>query len=148
MILLRDFNYSDRDFIGERLFPHMQRDEINSMIDEWNSQRYNNSYFEMFAVQCDTELTGFVSLLEQSNTEKVVSFGIEIVREQRHKGLAFQTYKLLLNHAAELGYKKVAVRVRTDNLPSIKLHLKSGFVICGEDVSVRGKNEYLFEKKL
>lgn len=143
---LRHFNNSDCDFISQKLFPNTPHDEVIKMIKEWDSLQYKGSYFEMFAIEADSELVGEVSLYERVNDS--INVGAILIPEYRYKGIAFKAITEALRRAKECGYKKTDARVLKDNKPSLRLCEKLELCIVGEDVTADGKEVYCLEKIL
>ena len=103
----------------------MPMDDVRRMIDESNAKSHNHKYFEMYSVFSDHLLVGTVSLYEHSPS--VISIGPEIFGEYRQRGYGTEAMKASMNIAQSKGYKIVLQQVRTDNIPSIKLHAHLGF---------------------
>jgi len=129
MIGLRQFCREDAGSVRAGLYPDMTIDEAERMISDWNAGFWNGRRFELLAVTQNGRIVGYVSLLEQSRA--AVSLGIEIVPEERGKGIASEAMLLLLRKAAENGYHLILDQVRTDNRASIRLHEKFDFSTDG-----------------
>ena len=122
MVFLRHFSDNDADTIRVNQFPDMTKEDVLSMIHDWNSFSYEGKYFEMFAVRSGETIVGSASFYQHSKT--VGSFGIEIYESFRRFGFAYEAIHLLLEHAKQLGYRIIQDQVRTDNTASILLHEK------------------------
>ncbi len=125
MVTLRSFVPEDAESVRRNLYPDLSLPDIAQMIDEWNTRRYRGKYFEMFAVLSGQEIAGCASLYGQ--TKSIASAGVEITSGQRGKGIAAEALVLLMQYAAEKGYRIVQDQVRRDNAASIRLHEKLGF---------------------
>ena len=135
MVTLRRFSRDDVKILQKKQLPNITEDEIAALIAEWDGGSYQGKHFEMLAVVSDGAVAGSVSLLAHSHS--VVSFGTEIFPEERRKGLAYGAMRLLLERAAEQGYRIVLQQVRADNEASRHLHEKLGF----ESDGYRYRNE-------
>lgn len=125
MVTIRSFSREDAPFLQQNLYPDMSLSDISELIDAWNTRVYNGKYFEMFAVLSDETVVGSVSLYERS--KHIASLGAEIIPEARGKGAASSAISLLMQYAAEKGYRVFLDQVRADNAASIRLHQKLGF---------------------
>lgn len=147
MISLRNFTYNDIPILQEHGYGHCSHDELRALIDTWNSKVYNNSYFEMFAIESGTEIVGYASLYGRSKS--IVSCGLEIYPNYQRKGYASSAYGRLLDIAKGNGYKIAVAQVLTDNIASIALNQKLGFEAEDyEYFNQKGDKVYLFLKAL
>lgn len=146
MITFRRFTAADAAAVRELLYPDMAPEQISEMIDQWNEGFFDGKAFHMFAVLSDGDIVGTVSLFEQEG--KCASFGIEIGKPFRRRGIATGAGELALQEAARLGYRTVVSQVRQDNAASIALHRKLGFLLKEEAVNRKGKAVFLYEKTL
>ena len=62
MITLRNFNKNDIYILQDLKYGDMSHNEIEKMIEDWNTKEYDGKYFEMFAVVSDDAIVGSVSL--------------------------------------------------------------------------------------
>ncbi len=136
----------DAETVRKHQYPDMTVEEIERMIEDWNSGVFEGRRFEMLAVTEDGRITGSASLLEHSKS--VVSLGIEIFSEERGKGIASGVMPLLLERARETGYRAVLDQVRTDNAASIRLHEAFGFETDGYVYRNRRDREIVLYLKL
>ena len=129
MISLRHFQESDTEIFQTYNLSGKSKDDIISMIHDWNTLSYKGHYFEMFAIQNDTMVVGSISIYERS--KRIASLGIEIFTPYRRMGHAYETMRLLIEFAAKKDFKIILQQVQTDNLASIRLHEKLGFETDG-----------------
>ncbi len=115
-------------------------------IAEFASMEYNGRYFEMFAVVCEAEIVGFVSLYEHDAA--TISLGPEIMEKHWRNGYGTQAMELGLLHAKQKGYTKATAQIRKNNAASIKLHEKLGYQKTGEMVNRKGTEVFVYERKL
>jgi RimJ/RimL family protein N-acetyltransferase len=146
---------SDCDFILHHWAGHsivfkdgLTRDELISMIQVWNSKRYDGNYYQMFGIANDGVLVGTLSLYQKDANVNSVYLGVEIDVENRRKGFAADAIRLSFAIAKEKGYERVESQVRIANIASVKLHLKCGFEITEQTLSKRGHEVYNFSRKL
>ncbi len=138
---------TDAELLQANQLYNKSKEDILSLIHEWKTKSYNGKYFEIFAVVNNTTVVGSISLYEHSPS--VASIGVEIFADQRCHGYAADAMRLLLTYAKEKGYRIIQQQVRTDNLPSIKLHEKLGFETDGYVyVNRKGHEIILFLKAL
>ena len=129
MVLLRHFEESDAEVLQTYKLSGKGKDNIISMIHDWNMLSYKGHYFEMFAIQNDATVVGSISIYERS--KRIASFGIEVFAPYRQMGHAYESMRLLIEFAAKKGFKIILQQVRNDNLASIRLHEKLGFETDG-----------------
>ena len=129
MISLRHFEESDAEILQTYNLSGKSKDDIISMIHDWNTLSYHGHYFEMFAIQNDATVVGSISIYERS--KRIASFGIEIFAPYRRMGHAYEAIRLLTEFATKKGFKIIQQQIRTDNLASICLHKKLGFETDG-----------------
>ena len=129
MISLRHFEESDVEVLQTYNLSGKSKDDVISMVHDWNTLSYKDRYFEMFAIQKDATIVGSISIYERSKS--IASLGIEIFTPYRRKGYGYEAMRLLIEFATQKGYKIILQQVRTDNLASIRLHEKLGFETDG-----------------
>ena len=129
MISLRHFEESDVEVLQTYNLSGKSKDDIISMIHNWNTLSYKDRYFEMFAIQNDATVVGSISIYGRSRS--IVSLGIEIFTPYRRKGYGYEAMYQLIECAKRIDYKIILQQVRTENLASIRLHEKLGFETDG-----------------
>lgn len=147
MISLRNFTYDDIPVLQKNGYAHKSKKELQALIDTWNRNVYENSYFEMFAIDNAVQAVGCASLYRRSKS--IVSCGLEVYPEYQRKGFASRAYSQLLHKAKTQGYQIAVAQVRADNEASIALNRKLGFE--AEDykyMNQRGDEIYYFIKCL
>ena len=128
MITLRNFVKEDALTL-QKSYSHLSVEQTENLICEWNQKRFNDRYFEMFAVLFSEDIVGNISLYQHSS--EVVSIGPEIFEPYRRRGFAKESLALACNIAKENGYKIVSQQILTTNAASIALHLSLGFETNG-----------------
>ena len=128
MITLRRFAIEDAPYLQDR-YSSLSREQIEEMISEWNSGRFDGKYFEMFAIISGGRIVGTISLYEHSS--EVVSIGPEVFEPYRKNGYGKEAMLKACRIAADREYKIVSQQIRTDNAASIALHLSLGFETSG-----------------
>lgn len=123
MSVLRKINASDAELVSSRM--NLSIEEAKSLIDEWNTGRFNGNYFEMFAVSINNTVVGLFSIYEHSKS--IVSIGPEIFEEYRQNGFAKKAMAEIMRIAKEKKYSIILQQVRTDNIASIRFHESLGF---------------------
>lgn len=93
--------------------------EIRSLV-FWAGKR--NQSGELIAV-------GAVTMWETG--QKVVS-SVGTAEHERGKGLATKLVAEMVAKANELGFARLGLAVRADNIPAKRAYEKVGFVLCGE----------------
>ena len=129
MISLRHFDESDVEVLQTYYSSCKSKDDIISMIYDWNMLSFKDRYFEMFAIQKDATVVGSISIYERSKS--IASLGIEIFAPYRRMGYAYEAMHLLIELAAKKNFKIILQQIRTDNFASIRLHEKLGFETDG-----------------
>ncbi len=129
MISLRHFEESDVEVLQTYNLSGKSKDDIISMIHDWNTLSYKDRYFEMFAIQNDATVVGSISIYGRSRS--IVSLGIEIFAPYRRKGYGYEAMYQLIECAKRIDYKIILQQVRTENHASIRLHETLGFETDG-----------------
>ena len=128
MITLRNFVKEDALTL-QKSYSHLSVEQTENLICEWNQKRFNDRYFEMFAVLFGEDIVGNISLYQHSF--EVISIWPEIFEPYRRRGFAKESLALACNIAKENGYKIVSQQILTTNAASIALHLSLGFETNG-----------------
>ena len=147
MIFLRNFIKEDAWSLQKIRYPDLSVDQIETLICEWNQERVNDNYFEMFAVVFDKNIVGTISLYQHSSN--VVSIGPEIFETYRKKGFAKEAMIHACMIAKEKGYKIVSQQIRTNNTASLALHSALGFETNGSSyTNAKGNQVAIYLKCL
>lgn len=85
---------------------------------------------------------GYAQIIMDEERPTIVNFGL--ISQYRGKGLSKLLIKKILNMALERGYKKIRIKVSSDNIKAINLYEKVGFKIFNEFYNW----ELLISKKL
>ena len=155
MVEIRNFNNNDVRFIYDNWAENsdwkgckFDKDklEILSQINEFNTKKFDNKYFEQFVIVFNECLVGMISLLEQNKEE--VSVNVFVDEKFRRQGIATNAYKLIENIAKEKGYKILSASVSEENYVSKNMHIKFGFKKIDENINKFGENQIKFIKNL
>lgn len=147
MIELRNFTNADIEKLQKHEDSELSHADCERLILTWNEKKYNDGYFEMYAVINNGNIVGKASLYARS--EHIVSCGIELYAEFRGKGYATAAYPILLSLAKQKRFTIAVAQVLANNAASIALHKKAGFE--AEDYTYtnqQGKQIYYFIKAL
>ena len=136
MLTLRLISDHDAETLSTRFLIPME--DVRRLIDESNAKSFHHRYFEMYSVFSDHLLVGTVSLYEHSSS--VLSIGPEIFGEYRRRGYGTEAMKAAMNIAKSKGYKNVLQQIRTNNMPSIKMHTNLGFET--DEYIYKNKNQH------
>ena len=145
MIHPRNFNENDIEVL-KRMSPSKTENEILLMLNEWNKHEFNRKYSEKLAVCCESSVIGYIFLYQHN--EYIISAGPEIFEEYRCKGYAYEAMKQAYNYAKASGYKIATAQIRKDNVASIRLHEKLGFILDCEMLNKRGNEVFIYIKLL
>lgn len=146
MIILRHFTENDVPQLKSNMFSDKTDEEIVYVLNKWNTFEFNGKYSEFFAVTCDECVVGYVSLYQHN--DYIISAGPEIFPEYRRKGYAYEALQKAYDHAKRNGYKIATAQIRKNNIASIKLHEKLGFVLDCEMINKHGNEVYIYIKLL
>lgn len=153
MVEIRNFNNNDVKFIYDNWAENSDWEgckfdkdklEILSQINEFNTKKFDNRYFEQFVIAVNDSLVGMISLLEQNKEE--VSVNVFVHQDFRRKGIATEAYKLIEKVAKNKGYSILVAIVSEKNYASINLHLKHGFVKHSVLSNSHNENQIKFVK--
>jgi len=145
MIRIRNFQKDDIAVL-KRMYEGLSEEKLYAMLEEWNTYQFNGKYFESLAVCVGETIVGNVFLCQHSGY--IISAGPEIFPEYRRCGYATEALRLAYEHAKSKGYKIASAQIRKDNVGSIRLHEKLGFVLDTEIINRHGNEMYLYLKLL
>ena len=147
MIELRSFTNADIEQLQRYEHDRLSIAAWEKLIETWREKKYDDGYFEMFAVTDNGKLIGKASLYQRA--DHIVSCGIELYSEFRGKGYATDAYPILLSIAKQKGFTVAIAQVLADNSASIALHKKVGFESDYYTLTnKKGKSVYYFIKAL
>lgn len=146
MISLRSFHQSDWNVIVQYQHPDMHQAQAIKLIEEFNAPTYQGKFHKLLAIQSDTQVVGYVSLIETA--ARTVSIGVEVYTPFRRQGYAYAAISQLLTIVNAYNYHTATGQVRKDNTASLALCRKLGFSIVSEGVSKRGKPVYNLVKSI
>ena len=145
MITLRNFNENDIEVL-KRMSPSKTENEILLMLNEWNKREFNGKYSETFAICKEDTVVGCIFLYQHN--EYIISAGPEIFEEYRCKGYAYEAMRQAYDYAKKSGYKIATAQIRKNNIASIRLHEKLGFILDCEMLNKRGNEIFIYIKLL
>lgn len=145
-IKLRKLTKADAEYLKRYEYKSMDTEEIIELINTWNKNKFKGRYFEMFGAEYENSLAGIFSIVETEDGN--ISIGPTVFEPFRQKGIAFEAVNIILNFAAEKGYKKAVAQVRTDNTASIKLHEKAGYTKKCLITNRNNNKVFIFEKDI
>ena len=145
MITLRNFNENDIEVL-KRMSPSKTENEISLMLNKWNKREFNGKYSETFAICKEDTVVGCIFLYQHN--EYIISAGPEIFEEYRCKGYAYEAMRQACDYAKKSGYKIATAQIRKNNIASIRLHEKLGFILDCEMLNKRGNEIFIYIKLL
>ncbi len=146
MIVLRNFDKADAEMI-QKYGCMTSIDEVETMIEQWNTKEFNGSYFEMFAIVDGDSVVGCISLWGKS--KKIASIGPEVYEPYRKRGYGKAALEACMDIAMKKGYKIIVQQIRENNVASIALHKSLGFETDGYLFRNRHNNAvYIYMKTL
>ena len=145
MITLRNFNDNDIGVL-KRMSPSKTENEISLMLTKWNKREFNGKYSETFAICKEDTVVGCIFLYQHN--EYIISAGPEIFEEYRCKGYAYEAMRQAYDYAKKSGYKIATAQIRKNNIASIRLHEKLGFILDCEMLNKRGNEIFIYIKLL
>ena len=145
-MILRPFSSSDWPILSQYQCPDMTEEEIKSLIAQWNTCQYDGKHFDMLAIDVDGKIAGYVSLFAQDDGS--VSEGVEVYSPFRRQGVAYEAITQLLQYASNLGYTTITAQIRQDNVASLALHDKLGFLIADSFINKRGNPVHFLMRTL
>ena len=145
-MILRQFVVDDWQVISQHQHPGLTEEQAKMLIAQWDTKQYGGQYFEQLAIVSGEQIVGYVSILGQSDS--IVSEGVEVYTPYRCRGFAHQALTALTQHAKDLGYHTMTAQIRQDNIASLALHKKLGFVITNHFINKRGNPVYTLSLSL
>lgn len=128
--LKKDSNETIRCCIQNEVFEN--HDRIPLSIEDMYFDEAQSYYLEEGAIFIKNNLdyVGYGQIILEKDYVAIVNFGI--INSFRRKGYGKLLLTKLLNIVQSLGYKKVAIKVASDNIAALKLYEELGFRITGE----------------
>ena len=127
-------------------YEHLTIEKRIELIKNSENGCYNGQFFKFFLLKGDDELIGFMNVCARSKS--VISIAPEIKKRYRRKGYGEKGVFLALTKAEKLGYKIAMATVIEENIASIKLHEKLGFIHIGNKVSKNGNLLKIYSRKV
>ncbi len=113
------------------------------------SKAYNTPNAKYFGIFKDTDLIAATSYVKLTDNLAMMQ---STMVEPKHRGIGVGRYlnEQMEEYLKSQGYGKIVSHVYIDNLPSIILKLKLGYIIEGtlRDHDVEGQDEYILGKIL
>lgn len=145
-IELRKLTKDDAECLKLYEYKNLDIEEVISLINAWNKNKFQGRYFEMFGAEYDNSLAGIFSIVETEDGS--ISIGPTVFKTFRQKGIAFYVLYILLDMASKKGYKKAVAQVRPANKASIKLHEKVGYTKKCLTINKNSNEVFIFEKDI
>ena len=151
MLSYRNLTENDCEFIYQQwvgkssIFRQgLSENALRDTIQEMNTNLYNGNYYEIFGVLNNGVLIGTFSFYQRESDmlENAVYFGIEVSEENRMQGFGTRIVLMAFELANDKGYEKIFSRARVDNIASVNLHRKCGFIIIEKNQSNAGHEAY------
>jgi len=116
----------------EHVWPPASREQVEQWVARKARQAFQNGDFDMVIENATGTAVGAISSHRCDLRAGTFSYAIDIAHEHRRRGYACDAIRLLLRfYFNECRYQKVAVSVHADNVASMALHEKLGFVLEG-----------------
>lgn len=145
-IKLRKLTPDDAECLKLYEYKNYNTEEIISLINTWNKNKYQGRCFEMYGAEYEDSLVGIFSIVETEDGN--VSIGPTVFEPFRQKGIAFYVLNILLDMASKKGYKKAVAQVRLSKKASIKLHEKAGYSNKCLTINRNNNEVIIFEKNI
>lgn len=111
------------------VWPPSSEASVRVWVTEQTQRKFENDAFHWLIENDRGEPVGSISTHDCQPRYGVFSYGIDIAPEHQRHGYASAAIRLVLKYYfEELRYQKVMARVHGDNLASIALHTRLGFV--------------------
>lgn len=130
------WNYSiqDKPFSKSTIKNYIENAKLQD-ITEVNQKRFVVSSIKI-------NVLGFIDLFDYDITKREASIGIVILKNYRNMGVGFDSVQLLESYCVnKLRMYKLYVSIDSNNIKSIKLFNKSGFVKRNNDLYEKILNE-------
>lgn len=88
----------------------------------------SGTHEERFGIYWNETYAGGITVHSMDRERGVFSYGVAIAQHMRRRGVAATAIVQLLERHASAGFNRCAVEVYADNIPSLALHAKLGFV--------------------
>ncbi len=141
-VSLSKFQVEDAGFVKNNFasfFKNPTLDEVEKRIELWQDNLG-------FCINFGNNRVGLITLSEKQ--DKKLSFGIEILKEFRGKGIATHAFNLAAAEAKKRGYSTIISSCGKTNIASKNLHKKLGFALIKTEINAAGKEMCRWEKKI
>ncbi|MDA9685368.1 GNAT family N-acetyltransferase [Flavobacteriaceae bacterium] len=128
------YSIQDKPFSKSTIKNYVENAKLQD-ITEVNQKRFVVSSIKI-------NVLGFIDLFDYDITKREASIGIVILKKYRNMGVGFDSVQLLESYCVnKLGMYKLYVSIDSNNIKSIKLFNKSGFVKRNNDLYEKILNE-------
>lgn len=104
-----------------------ESDEKQLNFENWLCRRLEGPFFKV-AIDSENNFIGYVQLVNFHRNNQTAYLGICLSSEARGKGNGGKMLKALVDIARlELNVRKLLLKVRSDNLPAIRLYERNSF---------------------
>lgn len=138
-IIFRKMTLADVDAVAEL-------DKENFGVDAWSRQFFayaaKNPYAKYIVAEFEKKIIACAGL-EIYEGEADIST-VAVTEKFRRRGIAQKMFSKLIRSAKKRGAKFIFAEVRTDNLPSMRLCEKFGFMIIGREKNYYANGEDAF----
>ena len=149
-VYLRNLKYSDKKYFGKwwidksllKLTSGVLKQISDKEIDKYFQAILESKNDYHFMIVVDGKTIGHISLAKRRNSWHETQI---VIGEKKYwgKGYGFKAIKLLMQKAKRLGFFRIYLEVRPNNLRAIKAYEKCGFIKTG--IKKYPENEYLPE---
>jgi RimJ/RimL family protein N-acetyltransferase len=111
------------------LWPPQSEAAVRAWVEAQSLKRLENDAYHWVIENLAGEPVGTLSTHDCQPRHGTFSYGIDVAAEHRCRGYASEAIRLVLRYYFhQLRYQKVTVAVHADNLASLALHARLGFV--------------------
>lgn len=139
----------------EHYLPIIGKGQIDYMITNMQSvdvitDQIQNQGYQYYLIMDNGKAIGYFSIVPKKDTNELFLCKIYLLVEERGKGIGKEAFEKIEEYAVENRFEKISLNVNKNNLYTIEIYKKRGFVIVEEYVRDIGggfaMDDYRMEK--
>lgn len=135
-IKLVPISAKDIKVLDETEYKNLSGEKRKQLVSDSDKGEYGGEFFRFYLVKIKTETVGVINVCGHGSEN--ISVAPEIFERYRQNGYAAKSLRLAYALAKEKGFKGAVAGIREENVASISLHEKLGFIFSGTAVSKNG----------
>ena len=135
-IRLAPISAKDIKTLDETEYKNLSEEERKALVAASEKGEHSGEFFRFYLIKAGEKTVGVINMCGHGSES--ISVAPEIFERYRQKGYAAKSLRLAYALAKEQGFKGAVAGIREENVASISLHEKLGFIFSGTTVSKNG----------